>query len=155
MQEQEVRAQARYIMTSGRCIWEWILKIQADHLSALSSKEKGRDLSMAQYQMLLLLDKRGKTTMSELAAELGVTVPSASAMVDRLVERDILIRRQARYDRRKVEVSLTRQARETVAHIDAVIFDSFLELVQAVGQDTSRQWCRVLERVKTCLPEEQ
>ena len=153
MQDQEIVNQARSIMKSGKRIWEWVFRTQTHHLVELKDKKSGNSLSMAQYQLLLLVNKQQTTTISGLAAELGVSIPSASAMVDRLVERGVLTRRQARDDRRKVEVSLTEDAVQKVAETEAVLFDSFVALLEKVGQDTAGQWSEVLGRVKKCLPE--
>lgn len=152
MQDQEVVDQARFIMTSGRRIWEWVFKIQADQLADGKEDKTRMDLSMAQYQVLLLLNRQKTMTISELAARLGVSVPSASAMVERLVDRGVLRRRQAEDDRRKVEVFLTQEALQKVSKIESIMIDSFLELVASVGEDTARKWCEVLQKVETCLP---
>lgn len=152
-QQQEIADRTRFIMNSGKRVWEWVFQIQTRQLSEFKDKKFGNTLSMAQYQLLLLVHKQEHITISALAAGLGVSKPSVSAMVDRLVERGVLRRSQSREDRRKVEVSLTEKALEQVKKTEAVLFQSFLKLVDRVGLDVARQWCDVLTCVEQCLPE--
>ncbi|MCF8109287.1 MAG: MarR family transcriptional regulator [Desulfohalobiaceae bacterium] len=153
MQQQEIADRTRFIMNSGKRVWEWVFQIQTRQLSEFKDKKFGNTLSMGQYQLLLLVHKQEYITISALAAGLGVSKPSVSAMVDRLVERGVLRRSQSREDRRKVEIFLTEEALEQVREIEAVLFNSFLRLVDRIGPDVARQWCDVLGYVEQCLPE--
>jgi DNA-binding MarR family transcriptional regulator len=62
--------------------------------------------SPAQLHMLGLLNELGPTTVSHLATLLGTTPPSASAMVDRMVDTGLVVRERNEDDRRVVTVSL-------------------------------------------------
>ncbi|HEY7926114.1 MAG TPA: MarR family transcriptional regulator [Candidatus Dormibacteraeota bacterium] len=62
--------------------------------------------SPAQLHMLGLLDELGPTTVSHIATLLGTTPPSASAMVDRMVDTGLVLRERNQDDRRVVTVSL-------------------------------------------------
>jgi DNA-binding MarR family transcriptional regulator len=62
--------------------------------------------SPAQLHLLGLLNELGPTTVSHLAALLGTTPPSASAMVDRMVDTGQVSRERNEDDRRVVTVSL-------------------------------------------------
>ena len=63
--------------------------------------------SPAQLHLLGLLNELGPTTVSQLAALLGTTPPSASAMVDRMVDTGLVVRERNEDDRRVVTVSLS------------------------------------------------
>lgn len=64
------------------------------------------DITMPQAKVLYLLTA-GDLNMSELVARLGVTLPTVSGIVDRLVEHRLVARRVAPADRRRVFVGLT------------------------------------------------
>ncbi len=64
------------------------------------------DITMPQAKVLYLLAS-GDLNMSELVARLGVTLPTVSGIVDRLVEHGLIARRAAESDRRRVFVGLT------------------------------------------------
>ncbi len=61
---------------------------------------------MPQAKVLYLLSV-GDLNMSELVARLGVTLPTVSGVVDRLVERGLIARRADPADRRRVVVGIT------------------------------------------------
>ena len=64
------------------------------------------DITMPQAKVLHLL-AAGDVNMSELVARLGVTLPTVSGVVDRLVDRGLIARRVNPSDRRRVFVGIT------------------------------------------------
>lgn len=91
------------------------------------------ELTMAQAKVIYLVMAVGELRMSELAARLGVTTSTATGVVDRLVELDLLVRHHDRDDRRHVVITTTaggrahlermrelnqQQLRDLLAHID-------------------------------------
>jgi len=64
-------------------------------------------LTRAQLRILALLRQEGPATVGQLAAHLGVTLPSITATVDRLVQQGLVIREDDPADRRRVINRLT------------------------------------------------
>jgi DNA-binding MarR family transcriptional regulator len=64
-------------------------------------------LTRAQLKILLLLQRQGAATVGNLASELGVTLPSITATVDRLVTQKLVTREEDPADRRRVINRLT------------------------------------------------
>lgn len=62
--------------------------------------------SPAQLHVLGTLSESGPTTVSRLATRLGISPPSTSAIVDRMVEAGLLVRERSDEDRRTVTVGL-------------------------------------------------
>ncbi len=60
------------------------------------------DLTAAQLRTLLLLYTRGASRMTDVAAALGVTMATATGVIDRMVERGIVVRESDPDDRRLV-----------------------------------------------------
>ena len=94
-------AQAKYVFSTGRLIHDRVFQIQARQIACMGKKKKFGDLSMAQVNTLMTIRKRGPMSLSELASDLCVSPPSASAMVDRLVEKGLVTREQSPEDRRR------------------------------------------------------
>src|SRR5690606_12785744 len=67
---------------------------------------------IGQVKVLGMLYRVGRSTVGEIAAGLGVTMPTASEQIDRLVEEGLLVREVNPADRRQVLVDLTPTARE-------------------------------------------
>ncbi|MEX2431240.1 MAG: MarR family transcriptional regulator [Dehalococcoidia bacterium] len=71
------------------------------------------ELTLPQLRALLLLHK-GVQRMGDLAAGLGVTLPSATSVVDRLVGKELVERSHDERDRRVVTCVLTEAGRTAV-----------------------------------------
>jgi DNA-binding MarR family transcriptional regulator len=67
-----------------------------------------------QFKLLMILTKRGRLAMQELAAALDVAPPTVTAMVKRLLEQGYVERVRDDADWRTVWVELTDQGREAV-----------------------------------------
>jgi DNA-binding MarR family transcriptional regulator len=89
--------------------------------------------------------------MSELAELLGVSPPSASTMVDRLVDKGVLSREHSTEDRRKVVVRISPESAKNIESVESSILQLFEGLVEKLGPETTRQWCRVLKHVNAVL----
>ncbi len=150
MTDQATLDSARYIFTTGRMVYERVQRIAASACMSIA-EAKFKDLSAPQMNMIMMIRVRGAVSVTELAALLGVSPPSVSTMVDRLVERGLLTRRPSARDRRKVVIQVTPEAIEEIARVEAMILASFVELVEAVGAKTTRKWCEVLQHIKTVL----
>lgn len=80
-----------------------------NRLLRATSQEDWTSLSLtrAQLKILVLLRQDGPTTVGHLAAHLGVTLPSITATVDRLVHQGLVSREDDPADRRRVINQLT------------------------------------------------
>jgi DNA-binding MarR family transcriptional regulator len=88
------------------------------------------DLTMPRLKVLYLLGVHGELHMSELSARLGVSLPTVSGLVDRLVDGGFARRRDDPADRRQVIVA--------IAPAGLTMLDRFRDL-------NARQMRRLLE----------
>jgi DNA-binding MarR family transcriptional regulator len=65
------------------------------------------NITMSQMKVLMLLAAVGEMRVSDMAAQLGVSLSTVTGLVDRLVEAGYAGRRDDRADRRQVFVSAT------------------------------------------------
>lgn len=144
---------ARYICETGKIVHDRIIKIQGLNM-ATSDDGAVNELSLSQLNAVKTLLESGELTMNELAAKLAVSPPSASAMVDRLVEKGVFCREHSTTDRRKVVVRISPEATKIAEEIKTNILQFFIDLVEKIGVDTAQKWCEVLSSVKTALAEE-
>jgi DNA-binding MarR family transcriptional regulator len=78
--------------------------------AAVSRHPEAAGLSLAQIKAMGHLSLHGRQSVGEIAQGLGVSLPSASELVDRLVERGLADRGANPADRRQVLVWLTPEA---------------------------------------------
>ena len=79
--------------------------------SAPAKKIKMPEVTTGQLRLLRLLKHSDNCTMKELARLAGITMPTATGIVDRMVEGGLVVRVDDPDDRRVVRVKLTRRAR--------------------------------------------
>ena len=151
MTDQDTLASARYIFTTGRMIHDHVQRITTGACMQEGKDNRFGELSAQQMNMIMMVRVREAVSVTELAVLLGVSPPSVSTMVERLVERGLLTRTPSNRDRRKVVIRVSPEAIEDIARVEAIILGSFVELVEAVGAETARQWCEVLKKIKTVL----
>lgn len=151
--DSNVIEQARFIFTTGRMIPEKLLKIQNRSMAASNPLASG-EISMAQLHAIHTVRLNGPLSMGELAEKLGISAPSASAMVDRLVEKGILCREHCTKDRRRVVVSIAPAAKSGIEQAEEEILNVFIQLVKKLGPETAQKWCDVLIAVQTVLSDD-
>lgn len=88
-------------------------RVQRHLRSGQASAWSGLDLTMPQVKTLFLLAE-GPMRMRGIATRLGVEMPSATTMIDRLVAKGLVERRQDPGDRRAVVCSVTPAGRDAV-----------------------------------------
>ena len=114
-------------------------RVQRHLRSGQASAWSGLDMTMPQVKTLFLLAE-GPTRMRGIAERLGVEMPSATTMIDRLVAKGLVERRPDPTDRRAVVCSVTPAGREAVErfwalraarveHLAAALSKNDLEIV--------------------------
>lgn len=147
--------QARMIFTTGKIIHDRVHRIITAHLASGRKQRNFAEISVSQFHMLMVIRSRGQVSIKQLSELLGVSPPSASTMVDRLVEKGILTREQDRTDRRKVAIRVSRIAMRQFEKAEETVLKSFVNLVEKLGSEKSSRWCAVLEDVKTAIEEDE
>ena len=67
----------------------------------------GRNASLASIVALMVLQKQGSQSVSQLAREVGLSLAATSQLVDRLVRDKLVARRESPVDRRRKQLALT------------------------------------------------
>lgn len=115
--------------------------------------DKGQ-FTEAQIGTMIALRDEGELSLKQLAEVLNVSSPSASAMVDRLVEAGIVDRRPCVTDRREVRIDLTDSGRAAVEEYEQAWLASASDLLEKIGPEWAEQWCAVYRRVQEVLEAE-
>jgi len=146
--------QAWQIFTNGRKIHEWVFQLENRYMVKSGIGKTFGEFSFAQMRAIKLVKAKGQVSITELAELLQVSAPSASTMVERLVEKDVLVREQDPQDRRKVIVTISPDMITITEQIEKEIFRSFVDLVDKVGPEIADDWCRVINRIGEVLDHE-
>ena len=103
------------------------------------------DLTMSQLKVVLLLFLNGPSRMSVIASELGVSLATATGVVDRLVERNIVLREGDPEDRRVVLCRLSEEGEKLISGLWQLARGRTRELLTAIALPQLLMLVEVLE----------
>jgi DNA-binding MarR family transcriptional regulator len=112
-----------------------------------------REVSLLQLHVLSMLEERDEMTVSQLAAVLNVSTPSASAVVDRLEENRLVERTRDLADRRVVRVSPTDRGRAAVGELVGMRRAETTRLLTAMTDDELGHMVAALNALERVLSE--
>jgi len=103
------------------------------------------ELTMAQLRVLFRLRNRGPLSSGNLASQLGVTLPTVTSVVDRLVTRGLAERRDDPVDRRRVIVAIAPEGQTLVERVRQGRRERLAAAVDAIDDDACQCLVRGLE----------
>ncbi len=150
-EEEDIQKTAQFIFNKGRFVHERIDLLTKNIM--LSKDASVKNLTFAQMAVIMAIFKEGALSLSDLSGVLKVSPPSASVMVDKLVEKKYLTRQRSKNDRRKVLISVSAEMRQHMEQVELAVLNMFEGLIAKVGKDISEMWCKVLTAVESSLVE--
>lgn len=91
------------------------------------------DMTMPQLKVVLLLFVSGPSRMSVIASALGVSLATATGVVDRLLERGIVLREGDPEDRRVVRCRLTDKGEKLIRELWHLARERARQLLEAMA----------------------
>jgi len=104
-------------------------------------------LSISQCYALEVVFDQGPMTMSELARTLFLDASTATRIIDRLVESDLVERTTSDSDRRKCLVGVTRAGQRLVQGIRSDLVDEHVEVLRQVPAASREAVITALDRL--------
>lgn len=95
-------------------------------------------ITMQQLRILMLLRVHGPLGGHQLAQHLDVSMPTISGVVDRLVERGLVARRQDPADRRVRLVALSDEGLDVVVELESAGWTAGVEILKRLDLDDLR-----------------
>ena len=150
----DVLEQARFVFDTVKLLQSRVLRCHASLHADSGNAGQLPDLTIPQMSALRTIRDLGQTTIRDLAEALHVSAPSASVMVDRLVEMGMVTRQQSQVDRREVVVRPSPGGEEALAIVERHILESIVELLDGVGPEYAEMWCTVYARIRDVIAKE-
>jgi DNA-binding MarR family transcriptional regulator len=114
-----------------------------------------QELTFGQMRLLFLLGKHGPSPMSRIAEWLGVGLPTASGVVERLERHGLAARQHRVDDRRVVDCQLTAAGHRVIDEIYGMRLEVMRQFLAVLTPDEQADMARllkvVLERTKARL----
>ncbi len=109
------------------------------------------ELSYPQSMIIFVLLEKGTATVSELSQQMKITPSVVSRMVDRLVEKDMVVRTRDDIDRRVVFVSLSEKGRGFLEGIAEYHAEKVRALWATVSEEDRRTFLNLLRQISAQL----
>ena len=93
------------------------------------------DFSLPQLGTLLLLDEEGELTIKQVTEILGRSVSATSRLLDQLVERGMISRREDERDRRVKRVAITESGRTLIATLEQRRADAQIAVMEYLSAE--------------------
>jgi DNA-binding MarR family transcriptional regulator len=113
--------------------------------------ELDKELPKSDFLALLLLQRRGEASMSELAADLNVPLSTATGIGARLVKKKLAQRETHPKDKRINTLRLTATGQDMAARARTQIDSVFMRVQQALTPDELQQLMGLIQKVLCAL----
>lgn len=108
-------------------------------------------VSWDEVYLLQLLARKNPMTVTELARKLKVKNFTASRMISRLADQDLVVRQQSSDDGRIVEVYITRQGLEKIKEIEDLNYKTILSNIDILGEKEVQTLMDSIEKLDILL----
>lgn len=103
------------------------------------------DLTVAQLRVLLVLYTEGPSRMTSIASSIGIAVSTATGILDNLVRKELVTRRDDPEDRRLVICTLSPQGQEAINRLWTMSQFQIEKLLQGLSMEQLKKTAEVAE----------
>lgn len=109
--------------------------------------QKEVDLSMIQVQALKEISLAGKCTMSDVASQLYIALPTATVLINKLVALGYVKRSTVRKDHRVTVLTLTPQGKEKIDKVVAIKIAHAGKILSKLDAEDKKDLLRILQKL--------
>lgn len=113
----------------------------------LLDEAKGLGLSLSHFEVVMFLAHTGEANMKDIAKILHITPPSASVLVDTLVEKKLVRRVPSDKDRRTIHVSLSPEAQKLMISVHKKKVTIFKKILSKLNNEDQENLIRILNKL--------
>jgi len=122
-------------------------------LTPASSTEAQNEVTWAQQKVLMLLHEHGPMKMSDVARNISVTMPAATAIVDKMVRAGQVQREPDPQDRRVIRIVLSDAGRQLLVECMQTQSRCFEEVLENLDAAKREELLSAFERIHILLGE--
>lgn len=117
----------------------------------LSMKDPFGELTSKQVQAVFKISRICPCTLTEVARTLRISKSSASTLVERLVVKGVLDRKQDPDSRRRVLISVSETARKFQRALEGSLVKELMRIAEALGPKTFQMWVDVYRAIDSAI----
>lgn len=125
----------------------WLRFVSNHVLQAFASRLQGKGVTVAEWVAMRRLFGEGGVAPSLLADRIGMTRGAITKLADRLIDKELVIRRADPQDGRAQTLTLTARGRALVPELASLADDNDAEFFRPLTAQERRVLRRLLERV--------
>ena len=117
--------------------------------SLLLNEAKIRGFSLNHMEIIKFIAHKEDVTMKDIATWLNITPPSASALVDTLVNKKLVTRVQSKKDRRTIHIILNKETHKFINSIHKNKLTVFKKMLSKLSKEDQVDLIRILNKCIT------
>lgn len=115
--------------------------------SQLMTEAKGLGLSLSHFEVIMFLAHSGEASMKEIAEIMHITPPSASTLIDTLVEKRLVKRVPSDKDRRTIHIALSPEAQKLMISVHKKKVTIFKKILSKLNGEDQENLTRILNKL--------
>ncbi|MGC8745942.1 MAG: MarR family winged helix-turn-helix transcriptional regulator [Candidatus Saccharicenans sp.] len=124
-----------------------VIPLLMDYIRSEMRSDRYPDLSLPQFRTLLFCRRQPGASLSALASHQGISLASASRMVDSLVKRHLLVRKIGQDDRRQLELYLSQRGLNLLSGAEKDTVSDLREKIKKLPDSEARKIEESLSRL--------
>lgn len=106
------------------------------------------DISQSQLLMIMAIHSKGRCRLSELSREMEISNPTASGIVDRLVQNKYVTRTLDLKDRRAVQITLSLKGTQIAKNFQKTVQKKWYSILIKLREKDQNDLIRILRDIK-------
>ena len=127
------------------------LLVQKSEESAIRELKTGSDLSVSEMHTLVAIGRQQPKPMSDVAAELMISVSTLSIAISKLESRGYVRRVKSESDRRVVRIALSAKGRHALDEHEQFYFDLISAYVKDMSEQEKKEAIQTLSHIQNLL----
>ena len=115
---------------------------------SLAERLAEEDAGVDQWRVLRVIGASAGVAMGSLAEQVQIPAPSLTRLVDSLVDRALVYRRQSVTDRRRIDVHLSENGHKLLGRLESIAADHQAAMQQRLGRDALSAMITFLEAIQ-------
>jgi DNA-binding MarR family transcriptional regulator len=110
-----------------------------------SHREAG--LSVAQFRAMVYIHRNPAASLSQVADHLGLTLPSTSTLIEELVHRGLVARKEVKENRRQIQLDLTMPGKTMLSSAQVLTARHLAQILDKLNATEKEQALEILQKM--------
>ena len=109
-------------------------------------------LTPLHFEIMMLLAEKGSLPVFVIGKRLVLAKAHMTQLVDKLVEKEMVIRETDSRDRRVTRISLTDTGKQSLDHLNCIIGEALEKALSSLGENDLKDLSTSLDKIRNILP---